>query len=249
MRIFLDVGGHYGETLDVALDPRWGFDKVFCFEPARPCRRILRGFRDTRVRVVPVGLSNRTGRTTLYGTGLLGGSVYADKRQFDAHVEAETVDLVRATDWLLANTSGDDEIYLKLNCEGSECDVLEDMLDSGVIDRLCCIYVDFDVRKIPSQAHRQAFVEERLRQQGRRFVTPETLTAPGGSAAVREWLTAVTPASPAASGTLRYRLGLHRPLYVWARTAARTALSPPVYSLAARRLGAQSRQRAKAATT
>jgi len=36
MRIFLDVGGHHGETLDVALDPRWGFDKIYCFEPASP---------------------------------------------------------------------------------------------------------------------------------------------------------------------------------------------------------------------
>ncbi|TFV32571.1 hypothetical protein E4K10_22285 [Streptomyces sp. T1317-0309] len=81
MRVFLDVGGHYGETLDVALDPRWGFEKIYSFEPAKPCRRILRGFHDSRVSIVPAGLSSRTGQATLFGAGLLGASVYADKSE------------------------------------------------------------------------------------------------------------------------------------------------------------------------
>ncbi|MFD7056812.1 FkbM family methyltransferase [Streptomyces mirabilis] len=246
MRIFLDVGGHYGESLDVALDPRWSFEKIYSFEPAKPCQRILRGFHDSRVHIVPAGLSSRTGQATLFGTGLLGASVYADKNELGGggQAQAETIALVRATDWLLANTSANDEIYLKLNCEGSECDVLEDLLDSGVIDRLRSIYVDFDVRKIPSQAHRHAIVEDRLRHHRQRFVTPESLTSHGGGAAVREWLSLVSPQSPPAAGTVRYRLGLHRPPYIWATHAARAALPRPVYALAARRFGAQARQRA-----
>ncbi|MXM63469.1 FkbM family methyltransferase [Streptomyces sp. HUCO-GS316] len=243
MRIFLDVGGHYGEALDVALDPRWGFERIYSFEPARHCQRILRGFRDSRVQVVPAGLSSRSGEATLFGTGLLGASVYADKDQAGDRVESETIALLRATEWLLANTSERDEIYLKLNCEGSECDVLEDMLDSGVIGRLRSIYVDFDVRKIPSQAHRRATVEERLRQHRQQFVTPESLADPAGSAAVREWLSLAGPQSPVARGALRYRLGLHLPPYIWASRAAKAALPRPAYSLAARHLGAQSRRR------
>lgn len=245
MRVFLDVGGHYGETLDVALDPRWGFEKIYSFEPAKPCRRILRGFHDSRVSIVPAGLSSRTGQATLFGAGLLGASVYADKSELgDGRARAESICLVRATDWLLANTSADDEIYLKLNCEGSECDVLEDLLDSGVISRLRSIYVDFDVRKIPSQAHRHAVVEDRLRRHRQRFTTPESLTSHGGGAAVREWLSLLGLQSSSAAGLLRYRLGLHRPPYIWAAHVARTALPQPLYSLAARRLGAQARRRA-----
>lgn len=246
MRIFLDVGGHYGETLDIVLDPRWGFDKIYSFEPAQTCQRLLRGFRDPRLTIVPTGLSNRKGPVTLYGSGLLGASVYADKGQADTHPEQETIALVRATDWLLENTSADDEIYLKLNCEGSECDVLEDMLDSGAIERLQSIYVDFDVRKIPSQAHRQGSVEQRLRDRHRHFVTPDTLNRPGGSAAVREWLMMVSPQRHAGPGVLRYRLGLHRPPYVWATSFARTALPRFIFAQAAQRLGAQARRRAKA---
>lgn len=246
MRVFLDVGGHYGETLDVALDPRWSFDRIYCFEPAEPCRHILRGFRDSRVRLVPAGLSNRTGEATLYGTGLLGASVYADKRQLDAHVQAETIALVRATDWLQENTAPDDEIYLKLNCEGSECDVLEDLLDSGLTKRLTSVYVDFDVRKIPSQAHRQQTVEQRLSMQDLHFATPDSLAGPGGSGTVRKWLTAVsTPRSTRRPAALRYRLGLHRPPYLWAASIAKTALPRSAYEQAARRVGAQARSRAR----
>jgi FkbM family methyltransferase len=215
VRIFLDVGAHYGESLDVALDPRWGFEKICSFEPAHSCQRVLRGFRDERVRVVPAGLSRATGSATLFGAGLGGASVYADKVNLGGDIEQETVSLVRATDWVLANTSDGDEIYLKLNCEGSECDVLEDLLDSGAISRITSIYVDFDVRKIPSQAHRQTAVEERLRERRRHFVTRDVLSSPGGPRAVREWLTMVSDHTPSASGRLRYRLGLHRPRSIW----------------------------------
>lgn len=242
MRVFLDVGAHYGESLDIALDPRWGFERIYSFEPSGACRRILRGFRDSRVRIVPAGLSTRAGEATLYGAGLLGASVYADKGQHARHLEAEVIALIRATDWLRANTSPDDEIYLKLNCEGSECDVLDDLLDSGAIDRIRSVYVDFDVRKVPSQAHRQALIERRLHERATPFVTPGTLALPAGGPAVRAWLARVRPVERATPGRWRYRLGLHRPPYVWASRAARNVLPKPVYALAARRLGARSRQ-------
>lgn len=246
MRVFLDVGAHYGESLDIALNPRWGFARIYSFEPSRTCRRILQGFRDSRVHIVPTGLSNRTGEATLFGAGLLGASLYADKGQHAQRLAAETISLVRATDWLRANTSAADEIYLKLNCEGSECDVLDDLLDSGAIDRVRSVYVDFDVRKIPSQAHRQSLVERRLRERGTPFVTFETLALPPGGTAVRAWLARVLPPSPSTPGRLRYRLGLHRPPYIWASRAARGALPKPVYALAARHLGARSRRGADA---
>ncbi|ATW51762.1 hypothetical protein CGZ69_32135 [Streptomyces peucetius subsp. caesius ATCC 27952] len=220
VRIFLDVGAHYGESLDVALDPRWGFDEIYSFEPAHSCQRVLRGFRDKRVRVVPAGLSRATGPTTLFGAGALGASVYADKANLGSDVGQETISLVRATDWVFANTSADDEIYVKLNCEGSECDVLEDLLDSGAISRITSLYVDFDVRKIPSQAHRQGAVEERLREQRQHFFTRDVLSGLAGPPAVRAWLTMASGHTPSGAGRLRYRLGLHRPPSVWLTVVA-----------------------------
>ena len=64
------------------------------------CHRILRGFLDSRVRIVPAGLSSRAGAASLFGTGPLGASVYADQGHHTRHVEAEAIALIRTSDWL-----------------------------------------------------------------------------------------------------------------------------------------------------
>ena len=33
MKIFLDIGSHYGETLSVIQQSKYGFDRIYCFEP------------------------------------------------------------------------------------------------------------------------------------------------------------------------------------------------------------------------
>lgn len=160
MRVFVDVGGHYGETLDVALNPKWGFDRVYSLEPSAACLKVLSKFRDPRLIIEPIALSNRTGSAILYGSGLLGGSVYANKRQKTDKLEQETIRLVRASDWF---KKLDGEIYVKMNCEGSEADILEDLLDSGEIKRIYRLYVDFDIRKVAGQEARQGEIEDRLK--------------------------------------------------------------------------------------
>ena len=35
MKIFLDVGGHEGQTLNSLFDPKYSFDKIYVFEPAK----------------------------------------------------------------------------------------------------------------------------------------------------------------------------------------------------------------------
>lgn len=244
MRLFVDVGAHYGETLDVALDPGWGFERIFSLEPSQACLPVLRGFIDRRLQVVDRGLSDRTKTVTLYGAGLLGGSVYADKAHVDetAPEVTETIVLLRASEWLSAHTAPDDEVFLKLNCEGSEVDVLGELMDSGAIDRVRAVYVDFDVRKIPSQAHRQAGVEARLQDRGVRYVTPESLGA-AGNEGVRRWLERVCPRVRAsATARARHRLRLYRPPYVVATELARTVLPGAVFQQVVRHFGRQARR-------
>lgn len=238
LRVFMDVGAHYGETLDVALDPGWGFDRLYSFEPAAACRRVLEQYRAKRLVVVPRGLSNRSATAVLYGAGLLGGSVYPDKQQKADDLEEQVVELERASQWVLNHTTPGDEIYLKLNCEGSECDVLDDLLDSGLIARVKSVYVDFDVSKIPTQAYRQALVERRLREAGVDFATPETLGS-DTNAGVRAWLQASCPRGSGAS--VWYRLGLFRPPSVWVRVAAGAVLPRPAFYWLGKHLGTKRR--------
>ena len=205
MRIFLDVGAHDGETLDVALDPKWGFDRIDSFEPASTRLKTLRKFRHKRLAIHDFGLSSQTKNTTLYGAGLLGGSIYSEKNYLDAKATSykEEIKLQSASEWLIKNTSASDEIFLKLNCEGSEADILENLIVEKLIFRVKSIYVDFDIRKVPGQAHRQKEIEDKLRSLQIDFQTPDTLGT-AANAGVEKWL---------AGSLIKVKPGVFKKLY------------------------------------
>ena len=60
IKILVDVGAHNGETLRVALDPKWGFDRIYSIEPSSACQATLNGFRDRRLVIEQIALSNRS---------------------------------------------------------------------------------------------------------------------------------------------------------------------------------------------
>jgi hypothetical protein len=45
------------------------------------------------------------------------------------------------------NVKEDDVIFMKMNCEGAECDIIEYLISTGAINRIRHLLVDFDVRK------------------------------------------------------------------------------------------------------
>ena len=187
VRVFLDVGAHVGETLKPALDPRYRFERIVCFEPVQACCAILEKLADGRVEICRFGLWNETSRLPIFGAGAIGATLFGDAGQRDP---GEIVDLQRASDWFGQHISEDDEVYLKLNCEGSECDILDDLLDSGEIGKVTSILVDFDVRKIPALAHREREVRERLSGAGHSdlLCLKERYKGPTHTATVENWL-------------------------------------------------------------
>lgn len=164
-RIFLDVGANKGQTLTAVLDPVLRFDRIFCFEPAASCwpqlrSRVLLEDRD-RVTIETFGLWNKTNRALLYGVGKadMGASLWALKK----HQYAEVCGFYKASKWFDSEIQKSDTVYMKLNVEGAECDILDDLLDSGEFEKVTYLMVDFDVRKIKSQKHREAELRERLK--------------------------------------------------------------------------------------
>ena len=239
MRVFVDVGAHYGQTLEVVLDPAWGFDQVFILEPASACHVLLRRFRDPRLRLHPIALGSRTGTTKLYGAGLLGGSLFPSKRQKASsdQITTEQIRMVRASDWFKSSIPAGADVFMKFNCEGAECDIIDDLLSAGLAPRLTNLYVDFDVRKVDGLGHRQAEVEKRLEQMGVRFVTSDTLGC-GANEAVAKWLAMECPRVVARRGdALRFHLGLHVPLYLQLKLLARKLLPKRLYFWLGHRFG------------
>ena len=80
MKIFLDVGAHIGETLEIALDPKYGFDKIYAFEPSKDCCDVIRAsYDDKRLVICEYGLWDKDSNLPLYNSGGLGASVFKDK--------------------------------------------------------------------------------------------------------------------------------------------------------------------------
>ena len=166
MKLFLDIGAHHGETARVALEPEFGFDRVCCFDPD-PCSwgylEVLQQT-DPRVEFYPFGLWNKNVTVPIYGTGRVGCTLFADKPVGRRDRVGEGV-FIKVSDWMASNVSSDDFMIAKLNCEGCECDILDNLMDEDMLEHVHAFYVDFDVRKIPSQAHRQNEVLKRLLHQ------------------------------------------------------------------------------------
>lgn len=164
MKVFLDVGAHNGESLQAALDPEFGFDQIVCFEPAPGCWPKLAALTTPRVRVECFGLWNRTCTRPLYQPGTMGAGMWRkDGGKTDETVECR---FMNASDWMRRHIRANDQVHLKLNCEGAECDILDNLLDSGEFEKIAFVMVDFDVRKIAAMRHRQAEVQARLERYG-----------------------------------------------------------------------------------
>ncbi len=156
MKIFLDVGCHTGETLDEVIKNFHKFDRIIAFEPSTVCYNhlVAKYANIPNVEILNFGLSNAEKEVELFDTGSDGASVYRDKVDINPST-VEKIKLVKAGEWILQNTLIEDVIFMKLNCEGSECDIIDDLLENGSYDRVGHLMIDFDVRKIPSQKHRQ----------------------------------------------------------------------------------------------
>lgn len=171
-KVLLDVGAHVGETLEVALDSRWGFDTIHCFEPAPQCWPALTDLADHRTVIHRFGLWDRDSRIPLFDAGAIGASIFHEKA---AGTEPTFVDVKDVGRWLAENLVDGDQVVMKLNCEGAECDVIERMHASGQLHRIDELLVHFDVRKIPGQAHRESEARELLNAAGVTYVPAENI--------------------------------------------------------------------------
>lgn len=160
MKIFLDVGANTGQSLAAALDPKFGFDRIVCFEPASACWEPLQAMAGKRARIEKFGLWNQNCEKPIFQPGSKGAGLW--KKDNGRSDETEVCRFKRASEWFQKNIQASDTVFLKLNCEGAECDILDDLLDSGEFEKVSFVMIDFDVRKIASEKHREAEIRARM---------------------------------------------------------------------------------------
>lgn len=184
-RVFIDIGGHFGESIFKALNPKFAFDRLYAFEPSNTAFARLCEIKDSRFKAFNFALSNKNYISQLYDSGLLGGSLFADK--FINPKNGEEVQVRKMSEVLPSLIEPGDEIYLKINCEGCELAILDDLFDSDQIKIFESIYIDFDARKIPSLSGNVQKYKEVLNLARVKYYDPAVNEAEGWLG-VEKWL-------------------------------------------------------------
>ena len=171
-KVLVDVGAHTGETLSVAMQEKWGFDQIYSFEPASPCWPSLDRMADDRVKILRFGLWSQDAQMILHDPGSIGASVHQSKAARPNSLLAEFKD---AAKWFDDNIDPSDEVVVKLNCEGAECEILDRLLEAGHLENVSELLIHFDVRKVPGQEFREAETRHALDRAGVRYRSAETI--------------------------------------------------------------------------
>ncbi|AMO54699.1 hypothetical protein GZ77_24150 [Endozoicomonas montiporae] len=177
-KYFLDVGGHKGETLEEVLKPKYLFDEVHCFEPIAECCDYIREkfspyIESGKLFVQQFGLADFDGEQLLYGDKEGGASLFSDKVDIDTSLTASCT-FINASTFIEEHVSDGDLTIMKLNCEGGEALILKSLLDSGSINKLSNIMVDFDIRKIPSRSRDENELVQKMTDIGyKSYTTPK----------------------------------------------------------------------------
>ena len=176
MRVFLDIGGYKGHSSLAALDPIFGFDRVFCFEPVALLADRIRQINDPRLVVVEAALSDFDGRAPLYHAGTLAGSLFEDAPQYLEDGTIQSIQVLNATTTLRSIIGDSDFVRTKFNCEGSEVDILEALMKNWertkIVQVIGGALIDFDANKIPSKRVLTASIVRRLSELGVAYLTP-----------------------------------------------------------------------------
>ncbi len=229
-RVFLDIGANFGQTLEVALDPRYAFDRVYAFEPARVCLLQLDRFRDDRLVIEPFGIGAADTTGLLFEPGTLGGSLY-----LGAEVSADDVEQIEIRDasaWLSDNILQTDEVWAKLNCEGSEADIIERLHATGQLSRLDHVLLSLDIERFPEEADRGVTVLAMLEHAGVHFTRREDI-----GYLVTNWLLPIADTDRRLPARLRYWTGAHLRTDRRLRRVVRNLIGNTLYNALAARIG------------
>jgi FkbM family methyltransferase len=172
-RIFLDVGGYAGESARAALDPGFGFDCVYCFEPVAECQTRIARIPNKRLVLVRAGLLDSTCTRPVFHPGTLGASIFPDAPWSGKESLEERCNFVEAASFFRTNIKESDAVWMKLNCEGAEIPILKNLIESGEARKLRAVLIDFDAAKIPSQQAHVAQAKELLEDVSFKFSYPE----------------------------------------------------------------------------
>jgi len=141
--IFVEIGAHYGQSSEIARNPKYGFREFWLFEPSSEPLKKLYAIKDPRYKIFPIGLGSKDFETFLFEPGSKGASIFKKKFASNSKILREKI-LIKKASTILRPILVKHHVFLKINCEGSEIEILSDLLDYGLLNSTHTILIDFD---------------------------------------------------------------------------------------------------------
>ena len=158
------MGGHVGQTLNEVLSDKYCFDMVYCFEPMPAQYNYLKeNYKNSNLTILNYGLLDEQGDKIIYGSNNdMAASIFENKVDIDNKGYRTLCSFVRTADFFSQNIATDDLVIMKLNCEGSEIKIINDLIDTNEIWKVKNMMIDFDIRKVPGREYEAPFVLRKL---------------------------------------------------------------------------------------
>ena len=133
----IDCGTNIGLISDIIL--KLGAT-CYAFEPSRDCIKILKHkfYKNNKFKLISSAVSNRNGEVTFIRTSLFDqGANIVNYYNDDTKIIKYTVKAIRLSDFIKDLLKTTKNVYLlKLDVEGAEFDVLEDLIKTGVYKQI-----------------------------------------------------------------------------------------------------------------
>lgn len=184
--IFIEIGAHHGQSLEVALNPKYGFDRFILFEPSESALKKLEFFKDSRVEIFKFGLGENDTVTKLYNSGAVSATLFQEKFKNQKKIPVELIQM-RQSAKTLSPYLRDTKVFIRINCEGSEVKILKNLLEYKLLNRRHSILVDFDMLRMEPAYPIKKLIEE-LNQSKVKYYTAESFNTTYTKDSVRKWL-------------------------------------------------------------
>jgi FkbM family methyltransferase len=146
--VLVDIGAHFGEALEETLRPIYKIDRVYAIEPSSVGIKKLSRFKDKRLKIYPIAVSNYNGQANLFSAGSVGGGLFSDKRRHWKNTEV--VNVLKFSEWAFNSLNGNENIFIKINVEGSEIFILQEIVKIYKKFNIKSILLSIDIEKVPS---------------------------------------------------------------------------------------------------
>jgi len=199
VNIFLDVGSHSGQTLEEVVRNQYHFDVIHCFEPMpEEYHRLTEIFKtsrtDKKIEFHNYGLLDKTVSLDMYGTNVdHGSSIFPNKERMKGREKVTRCEFKRVSEFFAENIKEADLVIMKINVEGSECIIMNDLLDTGECNKIDNVMIDFDIRKVPDKMNDEMLLLERFKKEGfNNFsLCDDVMIGSNHQKRIRHWLSAL----------------------------------------------------------